>query len=235
MKKITLFCLLAIITQMSIAQCVRTGTLVAIDEPSQYPVTGTSTQTFLINGTKQLSFGDDFVTVQGIQLRVFLSTTERLSDTGNESIEVTTEPLQDDNGGQDMGDAITGPKTFDIPSSVEINDFNYVIIQCVSADVLWGRATLGTPNGADCEILEIEDFQEILFILSPNPASSQISISGVNLNNSEIRIFDILGKQVYQNTIVANKTLDISALNSGVYLVSVVQEGTQTTKKLVVE
>lgn len=235
MKKITLFCLFAIIAQISIAQCDRTGTLIAIDDPGAYPVTGTSVQTFLTDGTKQLHFADDFETVQGIELRVFLSTTERLSDANNNSVEVTTEPLQDDNGGQDMGDPITGSKTFDIPNNVAINDYNYVIIQCVVADVLWGRATLSSPTGNDCNVLSINANQFTSFNVTPNPARNIITLSGIATANTQVEIYDVLGNIVFKEVISNNETIDVSSFNSGMYLISIATKEKKSTKKLLIQ
>ena len=50
----------------------------------------------------------------------------------------------------------------------------------------------------------------------------------------EVAVYDILGKQVINET-VANKTLDVSELNAGVYIMKVSQNEASITKKLVVQ
>jgi len=201
MKKtiITLIALIAF-SFMTQAQCLREGVFTAIDDPVSYPVEGTAFLRFETDGTKQVIFADDFATVQGIELRVFLSTTERLNQGGTE-LEVTTGPLQDDNGGQDMNDPITGMKTFDVPDSVNLGDFSYVIIQCVQADVLWGRAALGDNEGADCATLAIEDRPFDAMNITPNPMKDQFSITGLTTQNNDIIIYDVVGKQVHKQRI----------------------------------
>lgn len=235
MKKITLL-LIALIGISSImhAQCSREGAFAAIDDPDQYPVEGTGSILFQTDGTKQVVFADDFATVQGIELRVFLTTTERLGQGGTE-IQVTTEPLQDDNGGQDMNDPITGMKTFDVPDSVNLGDFSYIIIQCVQADVLWGRVELGQNEGTDCATLAVENSVFDTMNIAPNPMRDQFSISGLTTQEAEITIFDMLGKSVYTQQQVTNQTIHISSLKAGIYIMTISSGDQKTTRKLIVQ
>lgn len=235
MKAITYLSILGILTVSSLnAQCLREGSLTAIDDPAQYPVSGTSMMQFDTNGDKQVVFGADFETVQGIELRVFLSTTERLDQGGNE-LEITSGPLQDDNGGQDMGDPITGMKTFDLPSDVTLADFNYIIIQCVQADVLWGRSELGANSGPDCEILNLDSNNLDNFVVFPNPANEEISIAGLDDTVVGIRIFDLSGRVVFEEDQNTTKNVDISNLTSGSYILTVSTDTQTSTKQLQVQ
>ncbi len=235
MKKITIILIALLgITTITQAQCFREGTLAAVDDPEDYPVEGTAFLRFETDGTKQVIFADDFATVQGIELRVFLSTTERLNQGGTE-LQVTTEPLQDDNGGQDMNDPITGMKTFDVPDSVNLGDFSYIIIQCVQADVLWGRTTLGQNEGADCATLAVENNAFDTMSITPNPMRDQFSIAGLTNQEAEIAIFDILGKRVYTQQQVTNQTIHIPSLRAGMYIMTISSGGQKTTRKLIVQ
>jgi hypothetical protein len=235
MKVITYLSILGMLTLSTVnAQCLREGSLIAIDDPAQYPVTGNSMMQFETNGDKQVIFGPDFATVQGIELRVYVSTTQRLGEGGNE-LEITTEPLQDDNGGQDTGDPITGMKTFDLPSDVSLSDFTYVIIQCVQADVLWGRAELGTTSGPDCNILSLNTNNLDAFVVYPNPASQEISIAGIDDSSVGIRIFDLSGRVVYEEIQNTTKNVDISNLTSGNYILSISTDTQISTKQLQVK
>ncbi len=75
----------------------------------------------------------------------------------------------------------------------------------------------------------------------PNPASSQVTIEYVlkNVNGATIKIYDITGRVVYQMNLEADlshTTLDISALNAGIYLVSLSNvDGHVKTAKLQVQ
>ena len=203
----------------------------AIDEPEVYPVTGTALIEFTVEGTKQVIFQEDFETIQGLELRVFLSTTPRLDQGGIEQ-EVTTEPLQDDNGGQDMGDVISGFKSFTMSEDTELSDFQYIIIQCVQADVLWGRASLGEAQGADCESLSTEETSLVNAGIFPNPATTVLHINnGAQL--SEINIFDLLGKKVYSQK--GTGDINLEKLLPGVYLVRLIEQEKQQTVKLIIQ
>jgi hypothetical protein len=50
----------------------------------------------------------------------------------------------------------------------------------------------------------------------------------------QANVFDILGKQVI-NAAVSNGRLDISPLNTGVYIVKLTQGEATTTKKLIIQ
>ncbi len=210
-------------------QCSRQDLLIPIDEPEVYPVEGTAVLQFELDGTKQVIFQENFATIQGLELRVFLSTTERLEQGGTE-LEITTEPLQDDNGGQDMGDPITGLKIFELPEDVELTDFDYIIIQCVQADVLWGRATLGALEGADCSLLNLEDNTIATTTIFPNPTNDIINISSPT-QNIEVALYDTLGKKILEQT--GTQTIDLSNVLPGVYFVQLIEGEKKKTLKII--
>ncbi len=61
--------------------------------------------------------------------------------------------------------------------------------------------------------------------LYPNPAKDEITITGYTLQNNQptqLRIFDVMGKEVYSSTITTtNKKLSTKNFTSGVYYVQV--------------
>lgn len=234
MKTTLTLCLaLFAFTTISQAQCSREDQFEAIDDPAQYPVAGTASIEFQTDGSKQVVFADDFATVQGIELRVFLSSTPRLAQGGDE-LEVTTEPLQDDNGGQDMNDPITGMKTFDVPASVNLSDFDFIIIQCVQADVLWGRADLGANQGPDCSTLSVAQNSLELLRFSPNPTRDNFSVSGLQ-NPAEIAIFDTLGKRVLAQQISDTSPINVTDLRAGLYIIRITSQDQEITEKLIIQ
>jgi hypothetical protein len=234
MKTTLILCIaLFAFTTITNAQCFREDTFEAIDDPDQYPVSGTATLLFNTDGTKQVIFGNDFATVQGLELRVYLSSTPRLNQGGSE-LEVSTMPLQDDNGGMDTNDPITGMKTFEVPSTVTLSDYDYIIIQCVMADVLWGRADLGANAGADCDTLSTENNLIEQLSIIPNPARDHFRLQGIN-TTVQISIFDTLGKKVLSTQTSENEAIDISTLQTGLYLISVTTEGQKATQKLIIQ
>lgn len=78
------------------------------------------------------------------------------------------------------------------------------------------------------------DFKDTL-ILHPNPTNTgTVTISTKSNSAIAVTVFDILGKQVLSQTIQHN-TLDVSNLNTGVYILNIKQDGAIATKRLVIQ
>ncbi|MBT8244830.1 MAG: T9SS type A sorting domain-containing protein [Winogradskyella sp.] len=78
------------------------------------------------------------------------------------------------------------------------------------------------------------NFQIREFSIYPNPTNTgEITISSVNTAPITVTVFDMLGKQVKNETISNNK-LNVSNLKSGIYLTKITQDGATSTKKLVI-
>jgi len=92
--------------------------------------------------------------------------------------------------------------------------------------------TLRTENSC---VLGINESQVYNFKIYPNPATNgYLFINSKLAGAKNIAIFDVLGKQVLQTTLTGEK-LDISKLNSGVYIVRIELGKTSSTKKLVIK
>ena len=103
----------------------RTGTFVPRPGTS-YRVGGTATLAG-VDGRLILSFGDDFTSSNGPGLEVFLSTSNRVDATS-----LNLGRLEETRGMQ----------TYEVPASVELNTFDWVIIHCVPFRVTFGFAEL---------------------------------------------------------------------------------------------
>lgn len=69
----------------------------------------------------------------------------------------------------------------------------------------------------------------------PNPVTNGTLFLESDANTEKtITLFDVLGKQVL-NTTTSNTTINVSALNSGVYMIKISQEGNIETRKLVIK
>lgn len=78
-------------------------------------------------------------------------------------------------------------------------------------------------------------FKTNAFNLYPNPTKNDfITISSNRSGSIQVQVFDILGKQVI-DSFVANGRLNISKLNTGMYLVKLTQKAATVTKKLIVQ
>ncbi|WP_178990723.1 T9SS type A sorting domain-containing protein [Winogradskyella schleiferi] len=83
--------------------------------------------------------------------------------------------------------------------------------------------------------LSTSDFEISNFSIYPNPTNTgSVSISSTNSEAINVQVFDILGKQV-KNQTLTNNTLDVANLKSGVYILKITQDNASTTKKLVIK
>ncbi|MEN3323310.1 T9SS type A sorting domain-containing protein [Mariniflexile soesokkakense] len=119
--------------------------------------------------------------------------------------------------------------SFPIPQESQ----NIVVIVSVENSTVF--VTARSSSDMTSSPLSSNNFEIEGFNMYPNPTSlGYVNLSSKNKSNLDVAIFDVLGKQVLKNT-VRNKILDVSKLNSGIYIMKVYQENTSITKKLVIE
>lgn len=83
--------------------------------------------------------------------------------------------------------------------------------------------------------LSTEDFTTANFLIYPNPTNTGfVNIATTSNEVLSVTVFDILGKQVISQTINNNR-LNLSNLNTGVYILKLNQNGAIITKKLVIK
>lgn len=70
-------------------------------------------------------------------------------------------------------------------------------------------------------ILGISDLDKNTFSIYPNPSRDELSFNGNYLGQFEVSVYDIFGKRVITSTKTINERLDISKLQTGVYLLKV--------------
>jgi len=75
------------------------------------------------------------------------------------------------------------------------------------------------------------------FSVFPNPVrNGKLTITTFNTVEKEVIIYNVLGKQVFSKKFTGNrKQLDISQINSGIYIVKVIEGDKVATKKLVIK
>ena len=70
--------------------------------------------------------------------------------------------------------------------------------------------------------------------ISPNPVNNGVFYVTTDANAERtVTLFDVLGKQVFTTTTSEN-AINVGGLNSGIYMVTVTEEGKSVTKKLVI-
>lgn len=73
------------------------------------------------------------------------------------------------------------------------------------------------------------------FKVYPNPTSlGFVNIVSANNDNISVAVYDILGKEVL-NSALTNSQLNVSGLNSGVYIMKITQNNASVTKKLIIK
>ncbi|NRD20286.1 T9SS type A sorting domain-containing protein [Winogradskyella eckloniae] len=119
----------------------------------------------------------------------------------------------------------SGPSNTFIESEWNINTKNTLLF----AGVCWEEDPLDTMVTLQGYTLSVNDVltrsNKIKYY--PNPAKKMINISGLNTAQSFV-MYDILGHQVMKGIIHNNENLDLSDLNSGIYLLKT--ENGQTLK-----
>jgi hypothetical protein len=91
-----------------------------------------------------------------------------------------------------------------------------------------------SPGVKNDGTLSIEDTRIENFSFSPNPTSlGYVNISSRSQAAMRVNVYDVLGKQVVTKT-VSNNRLDVSNLNTGIYIMKITQGKATSTKKLVI-
>lgn len=80
----------------------------------------------------------------------------------------------------------------------------------------------------------IADLRQAPLAVSPNPANDRIVFSGLEEGSYPMEVVDMSGRVVMSAQVAASQPVDVSALQSGCYVVRVVDDNTIHTAKLVV-
>lgn len=100
----------------------------------------------------------------------------------------------------------------------------------------FGDGDNGTPGVANDFTLSSTQFERTNFSLYPNPvAGTHVFIRSSNTQSFHIVVFDILGKQIKSLNLSNNQPLDVSDLNSGMYILKITQDKSSVRKKLIIK
>ncbi|WP_194766880.1 T9SS type A sorting domain-containing protein [Tamlana sp. I1] len=82
----------------------------------------------------------------------------------------------------------------------------------------------------------VDDHFASEFAIYPNPVKDILNIKSKNIEISAVSIYNLLGKNVYQNNqFSSSSVIDLSSLNKGVYLLKIEVSGRTLSRKLVVQ
>jgi len=85
-------------------------------------------------------------------------------------------------------------------------------------------------GGLDCSTAGIEDENLLTISIYPNPAKGKLFIQGLS-TSSKVLIYNVLGKLVLSET--TSSEVDLEGLQSGVYIVKIVDQQKETTHKFI--
>lgn len=229
----TLF--LLTIVQFLNAQCSRTGQFMQSDPA--YFIAGDASLIFEANGDKNVTFASNFSTVQGADLRVYLSKTDDIANAQSDAIQISGQLINDDGGTDGPGvSPITGMMTFPIPVNVELQEFDFIVIQCIAINERWGYVALGTEKGAGCTPLSVAEVSLAQTInLYPNPANKDFEVVNDQQLPLSVVIYDANGKAVTSafSSTSAQQMYSLTSLSKGVYFVEITSGNQRTVKKLI--
>ncbi|WP_159019072.1 T9SS type A sorting domain-containing protein [Algibacter sp. L3A6] len=128
-----------------------------------------------------------------------------------------------------------GNASLDDDVSVQLVNGSWVFSD-PSVGVYGSTSYYGTPGAANTNVLSVD--KNVLaskFKIYPNPAQDHIKIDADNVNVSSIEMYSIVGKRLISEKNLVNNKLDISSLNSGVYLLKINALEGSLVKKIIVE
>ncbi|WP_435415428.1 DM13 domain-containing protein [Polaribacter aestuariivivens] len=201
-------------------------------DDSSYNVTGDVSITLNTNNTVTLKLASNFSTAPGPDVRAFLV------DSNGKSDAVLAQTLIADLNHFEIG--LTQPSgaqtyTVAIPTGKDITKFDKVFFYCLQFNHFWDLGTFNNFTSSNCSVLSVNSFNIQKIKVYPNPAKTEIRIQNMNANSAEIRIFNVLGKQVFYQKKNALKVIDVSFLQPGIYMIKFSVENASKTQKLVIQ
>lgn len=110
--------------------------------------------------------------------------------------------------------------------------------------VNWAEATslivadgdFGTPGSVNDFVLSVSRINILGFVTYPNPITEKrFTVATSSSLEKSITVFNLLGKKVFSSSFKGlSKDIDVSAMNSGVYILKVTESGKTATRKLVI-
>ena len=194
------------------------------------------------NNTVTLNLGSNFSTAAGPDVRAYLINSEGkpTSELKLISKNNTNALIYDQNNLVDnLQFGLIKPTgiqdfTIQIPSGKDIKNYDKIFFFCLDFGIFWDLGTFTNFSSTNCSVLDVNNFNINQINIYPNPAKNEIHISNIDAVSTEIRIFNVLGKQVFYQPKITEKTIDISSFNKGIYIVKLDVDGKTKTQKLVI-
>lgn len=214
-------------------QCTESATNFGNNTATQsYNISGDVSVVLNTNNTVTINFANNFSTASGPDVRMYLIKSEGKSISELKSL--NPENLDNISFGL-IGFSGTQSYTASIANGVGISEYDTVFFYCLQFTAFWDVGSFTPFTSNNCSVLNIDTFKVDRISFYPNPAKNKIQFSNIDGVSAEIRIFNVLGKQVFHQSKITEKTIDISSFNKGVYLVKINIDGKSKTQKLVIQ
>jgi len=86
------------------------------------------------------------------------------------------------------------------------------------------------PVWGTCPTASIDDQNQLNISIYPNPTNDKLFIQGLS-SSSKVLIYNVLGKLVLSQTI--SKEIDVKQLSKGIYILKIIDEQNETTRKFI--
>ena len=173
--------------------------------PGGYAISGSAILEF--SDFEALHLSSDFGTQSGPDLHVYLA----------EKFEAPSSP---GNANVDLGElqSNTGAQSYILPPGIEIDDYDYVLIHCLTFNHWWGGGLLDTVS---CTSATNPILDESASSIYPNPAADLVTLQLHQPGIERIIVLDVLGNVRLQQSISNQQqvSIDIHELENGLFFV----------------
>jgi hypothetical protein len=234
MKQFLLLLSLSLLSQVAISQCTASATNFGNNTsvPS-YNISGDVTVKLNANNTITLDLASNFMTSSGPDVRAYLVNSNGASDTTlKNSLIANLDHIEfgitSESGSQSY--------TVGIPNGKNIADYDKVFFYCLQFNAFWDLGSFQPFTSDNCNLLlsVADNNTQPSFKIFPNPTNNYVTIENSKQLPITVSVFNMLGKRVLQNK-TSNKTnitLNISLLNTGVYLLKTTSDGTSNLTRI---
>jgi len=189
------------------------------------------------NGYAVLGLNDD-VTLNGGVIVNYVYSTVNLSNSAD-GVAIECNGTLIDEVIYDSGTGATFPNGNGVSMELAVSKYNAtdnnIGVNWGLATATFGAGDLGTPGAVNTFTLSNEDFILSNFKMYPNPVSgSVLNIASDNGDAVDAVFYNVLGQEVL-NLKGITQTIDLSMLNSGMYIVKIAQGTSVISRKLIVE
>ncbi len=191
---------------------------------NMYNVLGSVNVTLNSATSVSVTLGSDFSTAAGPDVRIFLVDRGALTNAQLKTPSLFNSQQKIEMG---MDPASQTIYTKDIPAGINIADFDTVYFYCQAFNQFWDFGSFAPFTATNCApFLAINTVEKSNLNIFPNPVISDLNFDfESSSDNFQIKIYTILGSLSRENLVYKNnKKIDISNLESGIYLIELTDE-----------